>query len=157
MNKIAIFPGSFDPVTRGHEDLIRRAAELFDILYVAMGTNSSKHYCFDVKERRTFLEQTFSDDPRIKVIAYEGLTVDLCTKLGARVIIRGLRSPVDYEYENKIAVFNSVLLAGLETIYLGASAGFQHFSSTIVREIYLNDGDISAFVPDRIIDLITKR
>ncbi len=150
MKNVAIFPGSFDPVTKGHEEIIRRAASLFEKLYVAIGVNKKKKYCFDLSQRKRFLERTFSDVANIEVVTYEGLTVSLCNSLGAGVLVRGLRSAIDFEYEYKIGAFNEIMSSGLETIYLAASPGYTHLSSTIVREIYLSGGDITPFVPEAV-------
>ncbi len=153
----AVFPGSFDPVTLGHEELILRAAKLFDKIYVAMGVNKSKRYCFDYEIRKQLLENSFGNIPNIEVVSYEGLTVDLCRKLEIKVIVRGLRSVIDFEYESEIAACNAQLMPGLETLFLSAAPGFSHYSSTVVREIYLSGGDISGFVPSAAAQLLANK
>ena len=142
----AIFPGSFDPITLGHCDIIRRAIPLFDEIVLAIGVNSSKKYMFTLEERIAFLEKTFQDEPKIRVTQYKGLTVDFCKKEKASFILRGLRNPADFEFEKAIAQTNR-LISGIDTVFLLTSADTSYISSSIVRDILRNGGDISKLVP----------
>ncbi len=144
--KKAIFPGSFDPITLGHCDIIRRAIPLFDEIVLAIGVNSSKKYMFTLEERIAFLEKTFHDEPKIRVTQYKGLTVDFCKKEHANFILRGLRNPADFEFEKAIAQTNR-LISGIDTVFLLTSADTSYISSSIVRDILRNGGDISKLVP----------
>ena len=145
----AVFPGSFDPVTVGHVSIIRRAAPLFDTLYVALGVNTSKRSMVPEDQRMAWLEATFADEANIEVVRFEGLTVDLCRRLGAGHIIRGLRNSTDHGYERSIALMNRTL-GGVDTLFLPAEPEHAHVSSTIVRELIANKADVSAFVPEAV-------
>ena len=147
MKKIAVFPGSFDPITVGHEYIVNKASELFDEVYVALGTNTSKKYMFSKDQRMNWLKDVFKNNDSIHVIEYSGLTVDLCKKLEARYLLRGVRNTIDFEYERSIAQMNSKLNPDVETIVLFTKEEYSAISSSIVREIFKNDGDISEFVP----------
>ena len=142
----AIFPGSFDPITKGHVDIIRRSLPLFDELIIAIGVNSTKKYMFTLEQRKAFITTTFAEETKIKVDTYEGLTVDYCNKIDAKFIIRGLRNPADFEFEKKIALFNNSL-EDIETIFFLTSPNNAFISSSIVREIIENDGDYKKYVP----------
>jgi pantetheine-phosphate adenylyltransferase len=144
--RIAVFPGSFDPVTIGHVSIVQRALPLFDRLVVALGTNTTKKSMFSVEQRAGWLKATFKDEPRIEVVTYEGLTADLCQRIGARFILRGLRNSTDHGNERSIALMNRAL-SGVETIFLPALPEHAHISSTIVRELLSNNAGVSAFVP----------
>lgn len=143
---IAVFPGSFDPPTIGHESIVRRALPLFDTIVVAMGVNTSKKSMFTTEQRLGWLKETFKGMPKVKVMPFEGLTVDLCKREGAAFILRGVRNGADHDYERAIALMNRDL-AGIETVFLPAEPGHAHISSTIVRELLANKADVSAFVP----------
>ena len=145
--RIAVFPGSFDPITTGHVDIVRRALPLFDEIIVAIGINSQKQTLFDVRDRKKWIEQVFSDEPRIRVDTFEGLTVHFCKKAGAGFLIRGLRNASDFDYEKTIAQLNKSMAPELETICIISDPEMSHISSTIVREILINGGDVSKFVP----------
>lgn len=145
---IAVFPGSFDPFTRGHESVVRRGAILFDKLIIGVGTNTTKKYMYDLQERKAMIDRVFADEDRVEVQEFSGLTVDFCKAVGARYILRGLRDGKDFFYENSIAVMNQKLSPGLETVFLLTAAEYAGISSTILREILRNDGDISPFVPE---------
>ncbi len=147
--KRAIFPGSFDPITLGHYDIIRRGLTLFDEVIVAIGENSIKSYMFTVDERKQFVEDAFRDESRIKVKVYQGLTVDFCKAMDVKFILRGLRNPADFEFEKAIAHTNRDL-APIETVFLLTSAETSYISSSIVREIIRNNGDVSKLVPDSV-------
>lgn len=144
--KRAIFPGSFDPITMGHVDIIRRSLPLFDELIIAIGVNSTKKYMFSLDQRKAFIEATFADEPKIKVDTYEGLTVDYCEKIEANFILRGLRNPADFEFEKTITQVNR-RLSNIETVFLLTSADTSFISSSIVREVIHFKGDYSSMVP----------
>ncbi len=150
MKRTAIFPGSFDPITRGHENVILRAAQLFDQVIVAVGNNSSKKCLFDVEKRVGFIQQTFVTNPKIEVDTFDGLTVEFCRKMNAKYILRGLRNALDFEYEKSISQLNKELDSEIETVFLITAPEFSAISSTIVREIIINHGDASAFIPAQI-------
>lgn len=149
--KKAVFPGSFDPVTLGHKDIIERALPLFDQIVLAIGINADKKYMYPLEERLQFLKETFAGESKIEVKTYTGLTVDFCKKENAGFILRGLRNSIDLEFEKTIGQAN-FQLAGIETVFLIASPGKAHFSSTVVRDIKKNGGDFSFMVPDAVID-----
>lgn len=149
MEKIAVFPGSFDPITKGHESIIKRALPLFDKVIVAIGVNSSKNYMFSLEQRIAFCEATFGED-RINVETYQGLTVDFCNKIGARYLLRGLRTSADFEFERGIAQMNSAMYENIETIFMLTPTQYSAISSTIVRDILKNGGDVSQFIPQGI-------
>lgn len=144
--KRAIFPGSFDPLTLGHYDIIKRGVTLFDEIIVAIGINADKKYMFSLEERIKFIEATFADEPRIKVVSYKGLTVDFCKEIGIEFILRGLRNPADFEFEKAIAHTNRDL-APIETVFLLTSAQTSYIASSIVRDVIRNNGDYTKLVP----------
>lgn len=144
--KRAVFPGSFDPITLGHLDIIERSIPLFDEIIVGVGTNSEKKYMFPLKKRMAFIEETFSKYKSISVNQYEGLTIEFCKKVQADFIIRGLRNPADFEFEKAIAHTNRKL-SGIETVFLLTAAKTSFVSSSIVREIISNRGDYTQLVP----------
>ncbi len=145
----AIFPGSFDPLTLGHYDIIQRGITLFDELVIAIGINAEKKYMFSVDERMGFIKESFKDEPKIKVLTYEGLTVDFCKKVDATFILRGLRNPADFEFEKAIAHTNRKLTE-IETVFLLTSSGKSYISSSIVRDVIRNGGDYTGLVPDSV-------
>ncbi len=144
--KQAIFPGSFDPLTLGHYDIIKRGVTLFDEIIVAIGVNSSKKYMFTLEERKQFIEKAFIDEPRVKVMTYKGLTVDFCKSINVDFILRGLRNPADFEFEKAIAHTNRDL-APIETVFLLTSANTSYIASSIVRDVIRNNGDYTKLVP----------
>lgn len=147
MSRIALFPGSFDPITLGHVDIIERAVPLFDEIKIAVGTNSAKNYLFPLKQRVQWIEQTFAHEPKVSVITYEGLTVDFAKEQGVQFLLRGLRNPADFEFEKAIAQANREMVPDLETVFLLTSARYAYISSSIVREVYNHGGDFQKFVP----------
>ena len=148
MNK-AVFPGSFDPITLGHVDIIERALPLFESIILAIGVNTTKQYMFSLEDRVRFLAETFAGETKIKVMTYEGLTVDFCKKEGANYILRGLRNAVDLEFEKTIGQTN-YKMSGIDTMFLIASSGKGHISSTVVRDVRKNGGDFSFMVPQAV-------
>lgn len=145
----AIFPGSFDPITLGHYDIIKRSLPLFDEIVVAIGINADKKYMFSLEDRIQFIKESFANEPKISVISYEGLTIDLCKKLDANFILRGLRNPADFEFEKAIAHTNR-RLAKIETVFLLTAAKTSYISSSIVRDVIRNGGDYKMLVPDAV-------
>lgn len=143
---IAVFPGTFDPITVGHVSIVQRALPLFDRIIIGMGVNNSKKTMFELDQRITWIRAAFKGHPQVEPIAFEGLTVDLCKRVNAGFIVRGLRNSMDHEYERSIALMNRQL-AGVETIFLPAASEHVHISSTIVRELIANKADVSALVP----------
>lgn len=150
MTRKAIFPGSFDPITNGHYDIIKRGASLFDEVVVAIGINAEKKYMFSLEDRKRFIEETFKDEPKVRVITYTGLTIDLCKKEKADFILRGLRNPADFEFEKAIAHTNRSL-SEIETVFLLTAARTSYISSSIVRDVLRNGGDISKLVPKSVL------
>ena len=147
--KRAIFPGSFDPITLGHYDIIKRGISLFDELIIAIGINTDKKYMFSLEERINFVSDSFKDESRIKVVSYKGLTVDFAKEMDAEFILRGLRNPADFEFEKAIAHTNR-RLSDIETVFLLTSSGKSYISSSIVRDVIRNGGDYSVLVPESV-------
>lgn len=150
MQRICVFPGTFDPITLGHIDIIRRALNLFDQLIVGIGTNSSKQPMFSLEQRKKWIEAIFRDDKRVSVSDYQGLTVDFCKKTGAQYMLRGIRYVSDFEYERAIADMNKVLAPDIETIILTSSAQHATISSTLVRDVIRNGGNVTQFLPEEV-------
>lgn len=147
--KRALFPGSFDPITLGHFDIIRRALALFDEIVVAIGVNGDKNYMFTVEQRKEFIEKAFADEPKVKVSTYQGLTVDYCREIDSQFILRGLRNPADFEFEKAIAHTNRTL-SKIETVFLLTAARTSFISSSIVRDVIRNNGDYTVLVPESV-------
>ncbi|MBS3992322.1 MAG: pantetheine-phosphate adenylyltransferase [Bacteroidetes bacterium] len=147
----AVFPGSFDPITLGHVDIIERALPLFDKIVIAIGNNYDKKYMFNLDQRNHFIQKTFEGIDKIEITTYEGLTVDFCKKNNIDFIVRGLRNPADFEFEKAIAHTNRVM-SKIETIFLLTSARTSFISSSIVRDIIRNNGDVSSLVPSVVIE-----
>jgi pantetheine-phosphate adenylyltransferase len=150
MKKIAVFPGSFDPFTIGHESIVRRALGMFDEIIIAVGANALKKSFYPVETRKKMISKVFSDEPRIKVDHYEGLTVDYCKKHGARFLLRGLRTAADFEFERAIAQVNKAMAPDIESVFILTSPEHTPINSTIVRDIIRSGGDASRFVPSSI-------
>jgi len=150
MQRICLFPGTFDPITLGHVDVIHRAVSLFDRLVIGVGINSSKQPMFTIEQRTDWISEIFKDEPRIEVAGYEGLTVDYCRKLGAKYILRGIRYVSDFEYEKAIADMNRMLVPDIETIFLTCAPLYSTISSTLVRDVIRNGGDASMFMPPEV-------
>ena len=145
--KIALFPGSFDPFTKGHLDVVERGADLFDKVVIAIGYNTSKQRYFPLPTIKEKIEFCTKDNPKIEVTIYEGLTSEYAKQMGARFLLRGLRNSIDLEYESAIAKANKDLNSELETVFLLTDPLFSHISSTIVREIHKFNGDVGKFLP----------
>jgi pantetheine-phosphate adenylyltransferase len=145
--KICLFPGTFDPITLGHIDIINRALPLFDKLIIGIGRNANKKPLFPEEQRKGWIEQTYIDNPKVEAVVYEGLTVDCCKKVGANFILRGIRYVNDFEYEKAIADMNRSLDSNIETIFLTCSPQYTSVASTLVRDVYKNGGDVKEFLP----------
>ena len=145
--KRAVFPGSFDPLTLGHQDIVERGATIFDEIIVGIGHNAEKSHMFSIKQRKQFIVQCFQDNPKVKVLDYQGLTIDFCKSVGANYLLRGVRNNGDFEFEKAIARTNREL-SNIETVFLLTSIQTSFISSSIVREIIRNKGDYKRFVPD---------
>jgi pantetheine-phosphate adenylyltransferase len=148
--KIAVFPGSFDPITIGHVDIVKRSIPLFDKIIIAIGVNTQKKYLFSLEQRTQWITEVFKDYPTIEVSSYTGLTINYCKEIGADYLLRGIRSASDFEYEKTIAHLNHSMESGIETILMLSPPEYSSISSTIVREIILGKGDVSKFVPKEI-------
>lgn len=151
MQRICLFPGTFDPVTLGHIDIINRALPLFDKIYVGIGINSSKSPMFSPEQRMQWFKEIYKDEPRVESITYEGLTVDYCKRVDARFILRGIRFVSDFEYEKSIADANRTLDKNIETVFLTGEPKYTSVASTIVRDILKNGGDASPFLPEAVV------
>ena len=145
----ALFPGSFDPITLGHYDIINRGVKLFDEVIVAIGINSEKKYMFSLEQRKQFIEDAFKNEPKVKVVTYEGLTIDFCKEMNIEFILRGLRNPADFEFEKAIAHTNRKL-SKIETVFLLTAARTSYISSSIVRDVIRNNGDYTKLVPESV-------
>ncbi len=150
IQKTAVFPGSFDPITKGHVAILKKALPLFDKVIIAIGTNVAKNNYFDLDIRKKQLRTVFAEESKIEVISYEGLTVDFCKKHNANFIIRGLRDVKDFEYEKSIAIMNNKISEDIETIFFMTDPEFSAINSAIVRDILKNGGNVSQFLPDQI-------
>jgi pantetheine-phosphate adenylyltransferase len=150
MKKIAVFPGSFDPFTIGHEAIIRRATSLFDEIIIAVGTNALKKNFYSLETRKEMIRKVFENDPTVMVDHYEGLTVDYCRKKGAGYLLRGLRTSADFEFERAIGQVNKAMAPEIESVFLLTGPEHSFVNSTIVRDIIINGGDASRFVPSAI-------
>lgn len=152
--KTALFPGSFDPVTKAHVDILRRSLPLFDKVIVGIGLNSTKAAYLDLETRKSMLKAIFNDDKKVEVVTYEGLTVEFCKKINASYMIRGIRTVSDFEYEKAIAQMNHALVPEIESIFIVSKPGYSSISSTIVRDILRNKGDVRQFIPEEAFKLL---
>lgn len=157
MNRICLFPGTFDPVTLGHVDIINRALPLFDKIVVGIGINTSKAPMFSPEQRAKWIAEIYKDEERVEGAIYEGLTVDFCKKIGASFILRGIRYVSDFEYEKTIADANRTLDKTIETVFLTGEPKYTSVASTIVRDIIKNGGDASPFLPEAVINGLVNR
>ena len=156
MQRICLFPGTFDPVTLGHTDIINRALPLFDQVVVGIGINAAKNPMFTADQRKIWFEEIFKDEPKLTVETYDGLTIKFCQSIGAKFILRGIRYVSDFEYEKTIADANRTMDSKIETIFLTGEPKYTSVASTIVRDILRNGGDASPFLPEAVIKSINK-
>lgn len=154
MKKIALFPGSFDPFTKGHFSIVKKAMPLFDKIVIGIGENSNKTYLFSSEQRINFIKHCFKTTPQVEVGSYNNLTVDYCREIGANYILRGLRNSVDFGFERNIAQMNHAMMPSVETVFIVTDPELSAISSTIVREIIRHNGNASEFVPDGMLDII---
>lgn len=152
--KIALFPGSFDPVTKAHVDILKRSISLFDKVVIGIGINSTKQALLSIETRQHMLEAVFANEPKVEVKTYSGLTVDYCKQIGAEYMIRGIRTVSDFEYEKAIAQMNHALVPEIESIFIVSKPGYSSISSTIVRDILRNGGDVSQFIPNEALEFL---
>lgn len=155
--RICLFPGTFDPVTLGHTDIINRALPLFDKLIIGIGRNSHKEPMFSEAERLQWIREIYKDDPKVEALVYEGLTVECCKKVGADFILRGIRYVNDFEYEKAIADMNRSIQGHIETIFLTCLPQYTSIASTLVRDVLRNGGDVAQFLPAVVNDSISKK
>ncbi len=148
MDKITVFPGSFDPITRGHESVIKRALLLFDKVIVAVGENGEKKPFFSLERRIEWLHLIFDTEPKIEILTYTGMTIDFCRKEKASFILRGLRTAADFEFERSIGQMNKLMYPEIDTVFLLCAPEYASLSSSIVRDIIRNGGDVKQFVPE---------
>lgn len=152
--KIAVFPGSFDPITKGHEDLVKRALPLFDKIIIAMGVNTDKRYYFGEKKRLDLIKTTFANEKKVEVAIFKNLTAFFCKEQGANFLIRGLRNSTDFNYEYTIANLNATIGSDLETVFFMAKPAYSCYSSTVVREIIKGKGNADLFLPEAVVGLL---
>ncbi len=157
MSRICLFPGTFDPVTLGHTDIINRALPLFDKLYIGIGRNTNKEPMFSEDLRLQWLKDIYKNNDKVEAIVYEGLTVECCKQVGAGFILRGIRYVNDFEYEKAIADMNRSLAENIETIFLTCLPQFTSVASTLVRDVLKNGGDVSRFLPEEVNHSILKK
>ncbi len=156
MQRICLFPGTFDPVTLGHTDIINRALPLFDKVVIGIGINSSKNPMFSADQRMEWFNEIYKNEPRVESVVYDGLTVNYCKMIGARFILRGIRYVSDFEYEKTIADANRTMDSNIETIFLTGEPKYTSVASTIVRDIIRNGGNASPFLPQAVINTLNK-
>ena len=157
MNRICLFPGTFDPVTLGHTDIIDRALPLFDKMYIGIGRNTNKQPMFSELQRLDWLKEIYKNNDKVEAIVYDGLTVDCCKQVGANFILRGIRYVNDFEYEKAIADMNRSIAVNIETIFLTCLPQYTSVASTLVRDVLKNGGDVSKFLPDVVNQTIPKK
>ena len=150
MDKVAVFPGSFDPFTIGHEEIVRRGLKIFDRIIIAVGVNAMKKEFLDITARVKLINKVFEDTDRVTVAPYSGLTVDFCKQEDAHIIIRGLRTAADFEYERAVGQANRAMDSKIETVFILTSTEHTFISSTIVRNVYMNGGNVDRFLPDKL-------
>ncbi|MBR5554573.1 pantetheine-phosphate adenylyltransferase [bacterium] len=155
--KIALYPGSFDPITKGHIDILKNGAEIFDKVIIAVARNSEKHSFLTVAERVELIRESVKDIPNVEVDSFEGLTIEYAKKRGAKVILRGLRAVSDFEYEMQLSQANSALSNDIKTIFMITKPKYNFISSSTIKEIHLNNGDISKFVPECVYEYLKNK
>lgn len=156
MQRIALFPGTFDPITLGHTDIINRALPLFDKLYIGIGRNANKQPMFSEEQRMNWIKSIYTKNDKVEVVVYEGLTVDCCKKIGANFILRGIRYVNDFEYEKAIADMNRSIADNIETVFLTCLPQYTSVASTLVRDVLKYGGDVSKFLPEEVLQSIKK-
>lgn len=156
MKRICLFPGTFDPITLGHTDVIDRSLDLFDEIVVGIGVNSAKTPMFSLEQRMQWIRDIYSHTPKVKVISYEGLTIKSCKEVGAQFILRGIRSIGDFEYEKAIADVNRMMDSSIETIFLSCSPRYSTLASSLVRDVLKYGGDASQLLPENILRDLKK-
>lgn len=156
MQRIALFPGTFDPITLGHTDIINRALPLFDKLYIGIGRNANKQPMFSEEQRMNWIKTIYGNNDKVEVVVYEGLTVDCCKKIGANFILRGIRYVNDFEYEKAIADMNRSIADNIETVFLTCLPQYTSVASTLVRDVLKYGGDVSKFLPEEVLQSIKK-
>ena len=150
MKKVAVFPGSFDPITKGHENVIKRAISLFDEIIIAIGENSQKTNYFKIDDRIKWIEKVFENNPNITVKTYSGLTIEFCKSVGSKFLLRGLRTSADFEFERSIGHVNKRLYPEIETVFMLTAPEFTPITSSIVRDVHRHNGNIKQFIPEAI-------
>lgn len=156
MQRIALFPGTFDPITLGHTDIINRALPLFDKLYIGIGRNANKQPMFSEEQRMNWIKSIYKNNDKVEVVVYEGLTVDCCKKIRANFILRGIRYVNDFEYEKAIADMNRSIADNIETVFLTCLPQYTSVASTLVRDVLKYGGDVSKFLPEEVLQSIKK-
>lgn len=156
MQRIALFPGTFDPITLGHTDIINRALPLFDKLYIGIGRNANKQPMFSEAQRMDWINSIYAGNEKVEVVVYDGLTVDCCKKIGANFILRGIRYVNDFEYEKAIADMNRSIADNIETVFLTCLPQYTSVASTLVRDVLKYGGDVSKFLPEQVMNSIKK-
>ncbi|MVT10435.1 pantetheine-phosphate adenylyltransferase [Chitinophaga tropicalis] len=156
MQRICLFPGTFDPITLGHTDVIDRSLDLFDEIVIGIGVNSSKMPMFPLEQRMQWIRDIYSHTPKVKVISYEGLTINCCREINARFILRGIRTIGDFEYEKAIADVNRMMESNIETIFLSCTPQYSTLASSLVRDVVRYGGDASQLLPQRVLQDIKK-
>ncbi len=154
--RICLFPGTFDPITYGHMDIIERSLSLFDKLVIGIGINANKQPMFSAEQRRNWIKTIYCNEPKVDCVMYDGLTVDCCKRVGAQYILRGIRYVSDFEYEKAIADMNRSLDGGIETVFLTCLPKYTSVASTLVRDVIRNGGNVTQFVPDDVLQSIRK-
>jgi len=154
--RIALFPGTFDPITLGHTDIINRALPLFDKLYIGIGRNANKQPMFSEEQRMNWIKSIYAENENVEVVVYEGLTVDCCKKIGANFILRGIRYVNDFEYEKAIADMNRSIAVNIETVFLTCLPQYTSVASTLVRDVLKYGGDVSKFLPKEVMQTLKK-
>jgi pantetheine-phosphate adenylyltransferase len=147
MSNIAVFPGTFDPITVGHVDIVNRASTMFDEIIIAVGINTKKTTLFDLELRKQWIQTAFANNPKVSVASYEGLTVDFCKSAGARFLLRGLRNGTDFDYESHIAQLNKALWHEIETVFIMCDPALSYISSTLVRDLIIHKADYARYLP----------
>lgn len=157
MQRICLFPGTFDPITLGHTDVIDRSLDLFDEMVIGIGRNNAKTPMFSLEQRVQWIQEIYKDKPKVKVLTYEGLTINFCKEINARFILRGIRGMADFEYEKAIADVNRMMDGNVETVFLSCTPRFSTTASTLVRDVIRYGGDASQLVPAPVLQDIKPR